>query len=315
MSAPSSQTYAGTVGVLLTALGGPGDLDEVAPFLLEVRGGRPTPAALVEEFRGRYARIGGKSPLLEISTDQARALEDRLNQGRGRYRCYVGMRHWKPFVRDVLADMQRAGLGRVVVLPLTPYHSERTVGLYLRAVEDARREIGATFPIMGIESWNTQPALLDAFVQETVDGLTRLSVDGFSNPPVLFTAHSLPRQLIESGDDYEKELRETMELILQRVGRVRAQLAFQSAGRSNEPWLGPPLEETLEKLAGAGETSVLIVPFGFISDHLEILYDLDIEARELAAKLGLRFERAVSLNTHAKLIEAMATAVHERLSI
>ncbi len=314
MSGPN-QTDAGTVGVLLTALGGPSNLDEVAPFLFEVRGGRSTPAALVEEFRGRYARIGGKSPLLDLSTAQARALEERLNQGPGRYRCYVGMRHWKPFVRDVLADMQRASLGRIVVLPLTPYHSERTVGLYLRAVEEARREIGATFPTMGVESWNTQPALLDAFAQETVGGLTRLSADGFSDPPVLFTAHSLPRQLIEAGDDYEKELRETMGLILQRVGRVRAQLAFQSAGRSNEPWLGPPLEETLDKLADAGETSVLVVPFGFISDHLETLYDLDIEARELAAKLGLRFERVASLNAHPKLIEAMATAVRERLSV
>jgi len=314
MNASTTVTSPDTVGVLLTALGGPSRLEEVEPFLREVRGGRPTPPALAEEFRGRYAKIGGKSPLLELSIAQARALEERLNQGLGQYRCCVGMRHWTPFIREAVAEMHTAQLARVVVLPLTPYHSQRTVGLYLRAVEEARSETGATFPVAGVESWNTQPPLLSAFVDGTLDGLARLRAQGFSDPPVLFTAHSLPQQLIDSGDDYEKELRETMELVLRRLGPVRAQLAFQSAGRSNEPWLGPPLEETLAKLANAGEKSVLVVPFGFISDHLETLYDLDIETQELAGKLGLRFERVASLNSHPKLIEAMAAAVHERLS-
>ena len=314
MNAGSLNAFEPTVGVLLTALGGPNSLDEVAPFLLEVRGGRPTPPALVEEFRERYARIGGKSPLLEISTAQARALEERLNRGFGRYRCYVGMRHWKPFIRDALADMHRARLARLVVLPLTPYHSRRTVGLYLHAAEEACREVGVTFPVTGVESWNTQPSLLAAFARGTADGVARLSAAGFPDPTVLFTAHSLPRQLIESGDDYENELRETMELVLQRLGKVRGQLVYQSAGRSDEPWLGPPLEMVLQQLADAGEKSVLIVPFGFISDHLETLYDIDIEARQLAAKLGLRFERVASLNADANLIEAMAHAVLEQLS-
>ena len=315
MNGAPASTSESNVGVLLTALGGPDSLDEVAPFLREVRGGRPTPPTLVEEFRERYARIGGGSPLLDISTAQAKALELRLNQGRGQYRCYVGMRHWKPFIRDVIADMRRDDLARVVVLPLTPYHSRRTVDLYLRAVEEARAATETKFPVESVESWNTQPSLLAAFVRGTADGMARLSAAGFSDPPVLFTAHSLPRKLIESGDDYEQELRETLELVRQRLGSVRAQLAFQSAGRSEEPWLGPPLETTMQQLADAGEKSVLIVPFGFISDHLETLYDIDIEARELAAKLGLRFERAASLNTDPKLIEAMAHAVHERLAV
>ena len=314
MNPPRTDATEPTVGVLLTALGGPNDLEEVAPFLVEVRGGRTTPLALVEEFRGRYARIGGRSPLLEISTAQATALEERLAQGPGRYRCYVGMRHWKPFIRDVLGDMHRDGLSSAVVLPLTPYHSRRTVGLYLGAVEEARRAVGATFPILGVESWNTEPSLLSAYARATTDGIARLSAAGFPDPRVLFTAHSLPRQLIESGDDYEKELRETMDLVLRRLGPVRAQLAFQSAGRSNEPWLGPSLETTMQQLADAGERSVLVVPLGFISDHLETLYDIDVEARQLAADLGLRFERAASLNTDPELIEAMAHAVRARRS-
>ncbi|EQD79655.1 Ferrochelatase [mine drainage metagenome] len=314
MNGPNVETSTGKVGILLTALGGPGSLEEVGPFLLEVRGGRPTSPALVAEFRERYAQIGGKSPLLEISGAQARALEVRLNQGRARYRCRVGMRHWKPFIRDVLADMQREGLAHVVVLPLTPFHSRRTVGMYFRAVEEAQAPSGSSLDLAYVESWNTQPALISALSHRTMEGLGRLAAAGFPDPLVIFTAHSLPRQLIESGDDYEKELRETFELVVEHTGRPRSQLAFQSAGRSEEPWLGPPLEATLTECANAGEKAVLLVPFGFISDHLETLYDLDIEAKGFAGKLGLRFERADSLNTDPMLIEAMAHAVQERLS-
>lgn len=309
MSGPGGSVPPGPVGILLTALGGPSRLDEVSPFLLEVRGGRPSPPALVAEFQERYAQIGGKSPLLEISSAQASSLEARLHRGDGRYSCRVGMRHWKPYIRDVLLEMHHDGISRVVVLPLTPYHSRRTVDLYHKAAQEAAAEIGPSLDIAYVESWNTQPALLSAFVQKTAEGLARLSTAGVPDPPVLFTAHSLPRQLIESGDDYETELRETFDLVLHRLGPIRAQLAYQSAGRTDEPWLGPPLEATLEQLAADGETSVLVVPFGFISDHLETLFDLDREAKGFAEKLGLRFERAASLNTDPQLIEAMASAV------
>ena len=298
-----------SIGVLLTAVGGPDSLDEVGPFLLDIRGGRPTSPELVAEFRDRYAKIGGRSPLLEISNDQARALETRLNEGGGAFRCYVGMRNWTPRIKDVYARMRTDGLDRIVVLPLTPYHSRRSVGAYFRAVEDAQTTEAKRANVVYVESWNTEPALLDAFAGKIAEGLKRLESRGFGNPVLVFTAHSLPKKLMEEGDDYERELQETMALLLQRLGPVRSRMAYQSAGRTEEPWLGPALERTLQELAGAGEKAVLVVPFGFISDHLELLYDLDIEAKETAEGLGLAFDRAESLNTDPRFIDAMAAAV------
>lgn len=296
-------------GVLLTAVGGPDSLDDVGPFLVDIRGGRPATPELVAEFRERYARIGGKSPLLGISTAQANALEARLNQDRGAFRCYVGMRNWTPRIRDVYARMVSDGLNRIVVLPLTPYHSRRSVGAYFRAVQEAEAKVGAAVELAYVDSWNTEPALLDAFAAKVAEGLARLDGRGFRDPSVVFTAHSLPQKLMEEGDDYEKELRETMGLILGLTKPLRARMAYQSAGRTQEPWLGPPLDEVLAELAQNGERAVFVVPFGFISDHLELLYDLDIEAREITESLGMAFDRAESLNTDPRFIDAMASAV------
>lgn len=305
----STEKRAKTTGVLLTAVGGPNSLDEVEPFLVDIRGGRPMTPELLAEFRERYARIGGKSPLLEISNRQAQALEDRLNEDGARYRCYVGMRNWDPRIRDVYARMLADRVDRIVVLPLTPYHSRRSVGAYLRAVHDAEAATERTPETAYVESWNTEPALLDAFAQRIVDGLARLASRGFPDPAVVFTAHSLPRKLMDEGDDYEAELRETMGLILARTPPMRARMAYQSAGRTEEPWLGPSLEDVLGELGRDGEKAVLVVPFGFISDHLELLYDLDIEARGIARGLGIAFDRAESLNTDPRFIDAMAAAV------
>lgn len=297
------------IGVLLTAVGGPNSLDEVGPFLLDIRGGRPTSRELVAEFRERYAKIGGKSPLLEISIAQAKALEARLNADGDQYRCYVGMRNWTPYIRDVYARMVDEGHDQIVVLPLTPYHSRRSVGAYFRAVQEAEAKLGTSVRLTYVDSWNTEPALLEAFADKINASLAILEVLGCRDPAVVFTAHSLPRKIMEEGDDYEQELQETMALILHRVRPLRARMAYQSAGRTEEAWLGPALEEVLKDLAVARERAVLVVPFGFISDHLELLYDLDIEAKGTAASLGMAFERTESLNTDPKFIEAMAHAV------
>ncbi len=304
----ASKTATKAIGVLLTAVGGPDSLDDVGPFLVDIRGGRPASPELVAEFRERYAKIGGKSPLLEISNAQAKALEGVLRTG-GEFRCYVGMRNWTPRIRDVFATMVSEGLERIVVLPLTPYHSKRSVGAYLRAVDEAATKAGAAVQTAKVESWNTEPALVDAFVGVIGDGLRRLAARGYPDPMVVFTAHSLPRKLMEEGDDYERELAETRELILRKMGRARSRMAYQSAGRTDEPWLGPSLDDTLREFAKAGEKAVLVAPFGFISDHLELLYDLDIEARGTAEGFGMAFDRAASLNTEPAFIEAMAAAV------
>src|SRR6266571_4178288 len=269
--------------VLLTAVGGPNSLDEVGPFLLDVRGGRPTSDDLVNEFRERYRRIGGKSPLLDISRAQARALEDRLNADHGTYRCYVGMRNWGPYIRDVLSEVATDDFDRIVVLPLTPYNSRRSVGAYFAAVDAGLSTLTRRQNVAYVESWNTEPALIGMFAAKVRKGLERLAERRFHDPAVVFTAHSLPTKLIDEGDPYERELSETMALVLRRLPPLRARMAWQSAGRTEEAWLGPSLEE--------------------------VLYDVVIEARAFASERGLQLERTDSPNTDPGFIDAMAAAV------
>jgi ferrochelatase len=295
--------------VLLTAVGGPSSLDDVGPFVQDIRGGRPTPDSLVEEFRERYRRIGGKSPLLEICSDQAEALESRLNGAGGRWRCYVGMRNWHPYVRETIERMASDDLERIIVLPLTPYYSKRSVGAYFQAVEKGLPSFGRPIDVTYVERWNTEPSLIEAFAAKVEEGLGRLARKGFTDPVVLFTAHSLPRKLMDEGDSYARDLGQTMDLILRRLPPIRSEMGWQSAGRTDEPWLGPPLEDLIEKFGQAGESAMLVVPFGFVSDHLEILYDIDIEAKGQAEASGLHLERTDSLNTDPRFIEAMASAV------
>lgn len=295
--------------VLLTAVGGPNSLDEVGPFLLDIRGGRPTSDELVDEFRERYRRIGGRSPLLDISRAQATALETRLSRTGGAYRCYVGMRNWRPYIRDVIPEIVGDGFDQLVVVPLTPYYSRRSVGAYFAAVDAALSGIAARPNVAYVESWNTEPALIEMFAAKVRHGLEQLAKRGFPDPVVVFTAHSLPQKLMDEGDPYERELSETMALVLRRLPPLRARMAWQSAGRTEEAWLGPPLEDALDAISQAGERAVLVVPFGFVSDHLEILYDVDIEASAFAEKRGLAFDRTDSPNTDPGFIDAMAAAV------
>ncbi len=179
-----SKTDGGPTAILLTAVGGPNSLDEVAPFLLDIRGGRPTSDELVDEFRERYRRIGGRSPLLDISRAQAKALETRLNEEGGAYRCYVGMRNWRPYIRDVLPEVLADGFDRLVVLPLTPYYSRRSVGAYFAAVDGALSTIATHPDIAYVESWNTEPALIEMFAAKVRHGLEQLAKRGFPDPAV-----------------------------------------------------------------------------------------------------------------------------------
>jgi protoporphyrin/coproporphyrin ferrochelatase len=296
------------------ALGGPDSVDDVGAYLKEVRHGRPTSVELVEEFRERYRRIGGKSPLLELSTRQAKALESRLTSEGYRVRAYVGMRHWHPFIRETVATIDRDGMHRVIALCLTPYYSRMSVGAYFDAVKEALRDQGLSLDVTYVDSWNDAPGLADAFAEQVAAGLKTLAREGFPDPIVLFTAHSLPRKIVDEGDPYEKELRETMKAILARCPPLRSRMAYQSAGRTVDPWLGPPFEEVIEELGRKGEKAILVVPFGFVSDHLEILYDVDIEARGLAGKHGVRLERTRSLNDNPTFISAVASVVRARLA-
>jgi ferrochelatase len=303
-----------TTAVLTMALGGPGSVDDVEAYLREMRRGRPTPPELVEEFRRRYRRIGGRSPLLEVSTRQAKALESRLTSEGYRVRTYVGMRHWHPFIREAVEDIAHDGAQAVVALCLTPYYSRMSVGAYFDAVKEAIRDHGLSLDVTCVDSWSDVPGLADAFAEQVATSLKTLAQEGFPDPFILFTAHSLPRKIVDEGDPYEKELRETREAIRARLPALRSRMAYQSAGHTSDPWLGPPIEDVIEELGRMGEKAILVVPFGFVSDHLEILYDVDIGAKECAAKHGIHLERTRSLNDNPVFIEALATAVRPRLT-
>lgn len=285
-------------GVLLLAHGTPESLDEMPEYLTLVRGGRPPSPELVEEMRRNYAAIGGRSPLRDRTEAQAAALARELGEGTP---VFVGMRNWRPFVAEAVQRARTAGVTELVAIPMAPQYSTLSVGRYRAAVEAARPEGMA---LLFVEAWHDHPGLLDAFAEKVRRSLQSAPADA-----VVFTAHSLPRRVVEAGDPYAAQVAATAEGVARRAGLASFSLAWQSAGRTGEPWLGPTLEEELAALAARGARSVLAAPIGFVADHTEVLFDLDVQARAAARALGVALERTESLNDSPRLIAALADVV------
>ncbi len=297
------------------AYGGPASLDDVEPYLLDVRGGRPTPPELVAEIKERYRRIGGRSPLLEITRAQAHALETRLNSDGRNFRVYVGMRHWHPYIREAVAQIIADKIAHVVALCMAPHYSRMSVGAYFEKLRAAQSEWGAVFDVTFIESWHDHPLLIQAIAEQVQSALKRFppSPSGRDDVQIVFTAHSLPERIIREGDPYDTQLRETARALAARLGLAPWRFCYQSAGRSGEPWLGPPVEKVVVELADAGQKNILVVPIGFVADHVEVLYDIDIEVKRLAEARGARLERTESLNISPTFIEALVDIVKSKL--
>lgn len=303
--------------VLLMAMGGPDCLENVEPFLLDVRGGRPTPPELVEEIRERYRATGGKSPALGITRRVAEQLERRLNElGKRRYRVYVGMRHWYPYIKDAYAELLKEDPERMIGVCMAPQQSSLSTGAYKRKVEEARAALQSTVPVSYVGSWNTHPRLIAAVVDHIEQVLLKFSVGERDRVPVLFTAHSLPERIVAQDDPYPLEVKATVDAVTARLGRRPTAFAYQSQGRSNEPWLGPTVEEALDLLHQEGHRQVVVAPIGFICDHVETLYDIDIELRQRASRLGMRLERMPMLNDRPALVEVLVDILmaHEAIS-
>jgi len=294
---------ADAVPVLLMAYGGPESLADVEPYLLDVRGGRPTAPELVEEIRERYAKIGGRSPLRELTDAQAAALAETLGP---RFPTFVGMRHWHPYIRETVERIVAAGYRRLVGIVMAPHYSAMSVGAYEKKLLEAAD--GRLEPAL-VRRWGDHPAFVDA-----VAARLREARAGFPAPErvqVVFTAHSLPQRIIASGDPYPDELRASAAAVAAREGLTVWHFAFQSAGATPEPWLGPDAAEVIQQLARAGHDSFLIVPIGFVCDHVEILYDIDVEYRALARRLGVRLERTRSLNADPMLVATLGQLVRQ----
>ena len=292
--------------VLLMAMGGPDCLENVEPFLLDVRGGRPTPPELVEEIRERYRATGGKSPAVGITQEVAKKLEQELNDsGHGRYRVYVGLRHWHPFIKETYAELVKELPEQIIGVCMAPQQSSLSTGAYRKKVEEARSGLADQTSVTYVGSWNRHPKLIAAIAESIRQGLQKFPAEVRTTVPVLFTAHSLPERIVAMKDPYPDEVKGTVEAVTKALGHQPTYFAYQSQGRSSEPWLGPTVEGMLDTIQQAGHRHVLVAPIGFICDHVETLFDIDIELRQLAVQKGLHLERMAMLNDAPSLIETL----------
>lgn len=294
------------------AYGSPDSVEELGPYLLDIRGGRPVAPQLLAEMRQRYEMIGGRSPLLDLTRAQAAALAIELRRRWPRVdapiRTYVGMRHWDPRIRQAVAQMNADGIARVIGLVMAPHASRLSTGAYFERLREAAAEERADFEVIPIGGWHDHSGLIAALAENARAALKRFPD---RTPYVVFTAHSLPARILAEGDTYADQLLQTASLVAQSLGLAdrRWEFCYQSAGKSPEAWLGPSIEDRIPELVRAGEGDLLVVPVGFVCDHVEILYDIDIAARRVAAAQGAHLERSASLNTSPTFISALADLV------
>ena len=279
--------------VFLVAHGAPERIEDVESYLSYVRGGRPGNPKVLEEVRHRFGAIGGCSPLLKWTRTQAEALEKVLG-----IPVFFGMRNWHPFIRETMERIRDAGIERLAGICLAPQFSELSIGLYMKRTDEACRELGVTAEIRWAKSYHTESLLIEAFAERL-----RPVADGAK---VLFTAHSLPEKALANGDPYADECRATAAAVAAAAGLAHFDFAFQSQGMTEDRWLGPTVESCLDGYAADGVRSVVLDPIGFVCDHVEILYDIDIQFREYAAGRGMELRRPESLNGSPAFTAALA---------
>jgi protoporphyrin/coproporphyrin ferrochelatase len=286
-----------TDAVVLMAYGSPARPEDVRPYLEDVRGGRPVSNEAVEELAERYRRIGGRSPLDDVTEAQRAALEQELGVP-----VFVGMKHWRPRIAEAVEAALAAGATRIVGLVLAPHYSRMSIGGYRERLEEA---LAGRAELVLVESWHDEPAFVEVLA-ERVRG---------TGAWVVFTAHSLPERILADRDPYRDQLLETARLVAEKAGLQRWSFAFQSASSTGDPWLGPDVLDELGRLRAEGVERVLVEPIGFVSDHLEILWDLDVEGRERAEELGLEWARTESLNDDPAFVHALADLVRKARTV
>jgi ferrochelatase len=292
--------------VLLLAHGSPENPDQIPEFLSYVTGGRPMPPAVIEEIRHRYALIGF-SPLACWTLLQADQLAQTLQMP-----VFVGMRNWKPFIADAVKAIEDQGYEQVIAVCLAPQNSRTSVGLYRSAVSSNG---DLPFKMEFVEEWHDQPLLAKALAEKLRAGWEKASAENGAKLPIIFTAHSVPQRTITDGDPYEKQAKETAELVAKEAGLADEDwtFAFQSQGMSGGQWIGPTVEDTIRDLKAKGHRGVFLHPIGFLCDHVEVLYDIDIFFKQFAEKEGMQLWRAESLNGSKTLTASLAEVVRSRM--
>jgi ferrochelatase len=313
------------IGVLVMAYGTASGPDDVARYYTDIRGGNPPSPEHLQDLRDRYAAIGSRFPLLEITRRQAEAIERELNAaGDHGYRAYLGMKHSPPFIAEAVDAMRVEGIERAVGIVMAPHWSGMSVETYVERVRAAAGEGAPRFTF--VRSYHDHPLFVELLAGRVARALGTLGPAESDGAAVVFSAHSLPVRTLEDGSQrcklctaceascrYGDELQETADLVAKELDLSHHAIAWQSAGRTADPWWGPSLEDVIVQLAGRGHRAVVVCPAGFVADHLEILYDLDVEARNVANEAGIRLVRTEMPNADPEFVKLLATVVREHL--
>jgi ferrochelatase len=298
--------------LLLLAFGGPRSLDDVEPFLTRLFRGRKPPPEQLERIKERYRLIGGCSPLPEITFKQAIALENSLNAKGYPFKSYVGMRYGHPLIEDTLKKILDDGIREIIALPMTPFRSRASTGAYIEELNQVNRNLGEKIEVSFVEGWHLHPLFIEAIREKIQEGLMQFVPEERKKVHLIFSAHSLPKSLLED-DPYVKDMEESVKKVLKKIEPLPWHIAFQSRGMGPGEWLGPDVESVLEELSKKKIREVLMDPIGFVSDHIEILYDVDILYRDKAKLLGMELKRTPSLNFSKRFIEALTAIVEEHI--
>ena len=296
-------------GVLVMAYGTPKGLDDVEAYYTDIRHGRPPSPEQLDELTARYRAIGGVSPLLQITESQAKGIEERLG-----IKTYVGQKHAAPFIPDAIARLKADGINRAIGLVLAPHYSAMSIGDYEKRAARAAEENGWSGRLEMIRSWHVEPGYIDLLERFVKEALEQIGPEARPTTTVVFTAHSLPAAIVRTGDPYPEQLQQTAAAVSERLSLDRWRTGWQSAGCTKDPWLGPDVLEILAEVASSGGRGVVVCPCGFVADHLEVLYDLDIEAKERATELGIEFARTRSPNDDPAFLDTLAGVVERALN-
>jgi ferrochelatase len=300
------------IGILVLAYGTPEKPADVEPYYTHIRGGRPPSPESLHNLQERYRLVGGRTPLLDLSRGVADGLQARLDaEAPGRYRVYLGMKHWHPFIGEVVPQIAADGVREVIAVVLAPHYSRYSLEGYRKYINQALENVEQPFQLHFIESWHDHPLFRQMIASRITAALEQFPAEVRDDVLVLFSAHSLPEKIVAAGDPYPQQLHESADGIARLLGLKDHRFCYQSAGMTGEPWLGPDILDELDQLHAEGFRNVLSVPFGFVSEHLEVLWDIDTEAQQKAGELGMTLHRIKMPNADDEFVEVIRAVVAE----